>query len=554
MPPPRAPRQRAAAQPRKGAMEHKQVCFDILTPVHFIGRSAMIYPDKPAVIYNDRRWTYGEFYARVNRLASALQRAGIGKGDKVAFVCPNIPPMLEAHFAVPMIGAVLVSVNIRLSPQEVGYIIDHSDAKAVFVDNEFAALVQPTGARRQVTRFVNICDASAERPLEGPDYETFLQGGSPDPVPCGVEDEYQNITINYTSGTTGLPKGVMYHHRGAYLNAIGETIEIGFNSRSVYLWTLPMFHCNGWCFTWGVTAMSGTHVCLRKVVPEEIYRCIEAHGVTHLCAAPTILIAMSAFATANNVVFKRPLQIMTAGAPPAPTVIQNMESIGANITHTYGLTEVFGPHTVCAWNESWNALPPEERAKLKSRQGVPYVVAMHADVVDPGSMRPVPRDGKTIGEIVMRGNNVMMGYYKDPAATAQAFEGGWFHSGDLAVIHPDNYMQIMDRKKDIIISGGENISTVEVENVIYRHPDVLEVAVVAVPDDKWGEVAKAFVVPKSGTHPTAEGIIAFCKEHMARFKAPKYVAFGDLPKTATGKIQKFKLREREWAGREKKVN
>ncbi len=536
-------------------MEHKKVIFDVLTPIHFISRSAMVFPDKTAVVYNDRHWTYGEFFARVCRLASALRRIGIGKGDKVAFVCPNIPPMLEAHFAVPMIGAVLVSVNIRLAPQEVGYILQHSDAKAVFADNEFAGLVKPAVAElKQVKTYVNICDVSDEQPLAGFDYEQFLATGSPDPFAPQVDDEYQNITINYTSGTTGLPKGVMYHHRGAYLNALGEMIEIGFNSRSVYLWTLPMFHCNGWCFTWGVTAMSGTHVCLRKVVPEEIYKCIEKENVTHLCAAPTILIGMSSFASANGVTFKRPLQIMTAGAPPAPTVIQNMESIGANITHTYGLTEVFGPHTVCAWNEQWNALPADERAKLKSRQGVAYVVAMHADVFDPATMLPVPRDGQTIGEIVMRGNNVMMGYYKDPAATAAAFEGGWFHSGDLAVMHPDNYMQIMDRKKDIIISGGENISTVEVENVIYRHPDVLEVAVVAVPDEKWGEVAKAFVVPKAGTSPTAEGIINFCKEHLARFKAPKYVAFGDLPKTATGKIQKFKLRDKEWAGREKKVN
>jgi fatty-acyl-CoA synthase len=331
-------------------------------------------------------------------------------------------------------------------------------------------------------------------------------------------------------------------------------LETGFNSTSVYLWTLPMFHCNGWCFTWGVTAMGGTHVCLRKVVPEEIYRMIEREKVTHLCAAPTILIGMSSYATANNIKLKHALQIITAGAPPAPTIIQNMETIGSNILHVYGLTEVYGPHTVCAWKEEWADLPPEEQARIKSRQGVSYIVAMYTDVVDPLTMKPVPRDGETIGEIVMRGNNVMMGYYKDEKATATAFEGGWFHSGDLAVIHPDNYIQIMDRKKDIIISGGENISTVEVENVIYRHPDVLEVAVIAVPDEKWGEVAKAFVVAKEGTAPTAEDIIAFCKERLARFKAPKYVEFGGLPKTATGKIQKFKLREKEWQGHTKRVN
>jgi len=536
-------------------MDNQNVFFDVLTPVHFISRSAMIYPNKTAIVYDEKRYTYREFYERVNRLGDALRKAGIGKGDKVAFICPNTPAMLEAHFAVPMIGAVLVIVNIRLAPPEISYIINHSDAKALFVDNEFAHVVQPILAElTQVKTIVNICDVSADRPLPGAEYTEFLATGSPEPIQPVVDDEYQNITINYTSGTTGLPKGVMYHHRGAYLNALGEMLEAGFNSTSVYLWTLPMFHCSGWCFTWGVTAMSGTHVCLRKVVPEEIYTMIEKEKVTHLCAAPTILIGMSAYATANSIKLKHALQIITAGAPPAPTIIQNMEDIGSTILHVYGLTEVYGPHTVCAWKEEWADLPAEEQAKIKSRQGVSYVVAMFTDVVDPITMQPVPRDGKTIGEIVMRGNNVMMGYYKDPKATATAFEGGWFHSGDLAVIHSDNYIQIMDRKKDIIISGGENISTVEVENVIYRHPDVLEVAVIAVPDEKWGEVAKAFVVPKEGTAPTAEEIIAFCKERMAKFKAPKYVEFGGLPKTATGKIQKFKLREKEWQGRERRVN
>jgi fatty-acyl-CoA synthase len=527
--------------------------FRFLTPVNFIKRSAQLYPKKVAVIYGDTHYTYAEFFARVNRLASALKRVGIGKGDKVAFICPNTPPMLEAHYAVPMIGAALTSINIRLSPREVGYIIDHSDSKAVFADNEFAHLVTP-GQLTQVHTFVNICDASPEKPLAGPSYEEFLATGSPDPMAAEIDDEYQVATINYTSGTTGLPKGVMYHHRGAYLNALGEMIETGFTSQSVYLWTLPMFHCNGWCFTWGVTAMGGTHVCTRKVVPDEIFRLIAQEKVTHLCAAPTILIGMSTYATANKTTIAHPLQIVTAGAPPAPTVIQNMESIGADILHVYGLTEVYGPHTVCAWQPEWQALPLEERAQIKARQGVPYIVAMHADVVNPGTMEPVRRDGKTIGEIVMQGNNVMLGYYKDPEATAKAFEGGWFHSGDLAVMHPDSYIQIMDRKKDIIISGGENISTVEVENVLYRHPDVLEVAVVAVPDEKWGEVPKAFVVPRQGATPTAEDLINFCKQNLARFKAPKHIEFGELPKTATGKIQKFRLREKEWAGRDKRVN
>jgi fatty-acyl-CoA synthase len=536
-------------------MPDKSVYYDILTPVNFISRSAAVYDDKIAVIYGDRKYSYTEFYQRVNRLASALKKIGIGKGDKVAFICPNTPPMLEAHYAAPMIGAALVSINIRLSAKEIAYIIDHSDAKAVFADNEFAGLVaSATAELPKVEAYVNICDISDERPLDGMEYEEFLATGSTDPIAPDIDDEYQVMTINYTSGTTGRPKGVMYHHRGAYMNALGEQLEFGTNSRSVYLWTLPMFHCNGWCFTWGITAMGATHLCLRKVVPEEIYRLIQEEGVTHLCAAPTILIGMSTYATQHNIQLDHRLEIMTAGAPPAPTVIQNMESIGANITQTYGLTEVFGPHSVCQWQAKWDDLPLEERAKIKARQGVPYIIAMHMDVVNPDTMEPVPRDGQTIGEIVMRGNNVMLGYYKDPEATAEAFKGGWFHSGDLAVMHPNNYAQIMDRKKDIIISGGENISTVEVENVLYQHPDVMEVAVIPIPDEKWGEVPKAFVVPKPGADPSPEEIINFCKENLARFKAPKAVEFGELPKTATGKIQKFKLRDKEWAGRKRMVN
>ncbi len=535
--------------------DQKEVFFDVLTPVNFLSRSASIFSDKTAVVNEDKRYTYKEFYNRVNRLASALTKAGIGKGDKVAFVCPNIPPLLEAHYAVPMIGAALVSVNIRLSPREVIYIINHSDSKALFVDNEFANIVKPiVGELTNVKTVVNICDASDERPLKGMEYEEFLRTGSEAPIVPAVDDEYQVAAINYTSGTTGLPKGVMYHHRGAYLNALGEAVEFSLNSQSNYLWTLPMFHCNGWCFTWAVTAVGGTHVCLRKVVADEIYRAVEKESISHLCAAPTVLITMANFPGAKEVKFKRQLQVITAGAPPAPTVIRNMEDLGVNVTQVYGLTEVYGPHSICEWQTKWDSLPIDQRAKIKARQGVPYVNALHMDVVDPVNMKPVPRDGKTVGEIVMRGNNVMLGYYKDPQATESAFAGGWFHSGDLAAVHPDNYMQIMDRQKDIIISGGENISTVEVENVIYQHPDVLEVAVVSVPDDKWGEVPKAFVLPKPGRTLTAQDIINHCKENLARFKAPKVVEFGELPKTATGKIQKFKLREKEWTGRDRKVN
>jgi fatty-acyl-CoA synthase len=536
-------------------MNEPHVNYDVLTPVQFLIRSASVYPDKTAVVHGDTRYTYSEFYARVNRLASALKKQGIGLDDKVAFLCPNIPAMLEAHNAVPMIGAVLVSINIRLAPSEISYIINHSDAKAVFVDTEFAKSVQPILKElTQVKFFVNICDINDDTPLPGPDYETFLATGSPEPVPVAVESERQVATINYTSGTTGKPKGVMYHHRGAYLNALGEILEAGMDPTSAYLWTLPMFHCNGWCFTWAVTAIGGTHVCLRQVVAADVFRLIEQENVSHLCAAPTILIMMITYPGAGQVKMQRPLRILTAGAPPSPTVIQKMEAIGANIIHVYGLTEVYGPHSVCAWQAQWNDLSADEQAKIKSRQGVATIVSRYMDVVDLETMVPVPRDAKTIGEIVMRGNNVMLGYYKDTKATEKAFRGDWFHSGDLAVMHPDGYIEIKDRDKDIIISGGENISSVEIENVIFRHPDVLEVAVVSTPDAKWGEVPKAYVVPKEGTNPTAEDIINFCKENLARFKAPKMVEFCQLPKTATGKILKFKLREKEWAGRDRKVN
>ncbi|HUW64334.1 MAG TPA: acyl--CoA ligase family protein [Spirochaetia bacterium] len=537
-------------------MSHKSTTFyEPLSPLSFLRRSAAVFPDKIAVVNRDKRYSYSEFYARVNRLASALRKEGINRGDKVAFICPNIPPMLEAHYGVPLLGAVLVSVNIRLAPGEIAYILNHSDSKIVFVDSEFAPLV--AGIRDQLTgvrMVVNIRDIDGGGSVEGPEYEEFLAGGSPDPIPGAIEDEMENMTVNYTSGTTGLPKGVMYHHRGAYLNALGEALEHKMDSNSVYLWTLPMFHCNGWCFTWAVTAVAGTHVCLRRVIPEEIYRLMQEEGITHLCAAPTVLVSMANFPKAREFEMKTQLKVITAGAPPAPTVIKNMEALGAEVTQVYGLTEVYGPHTICEWHSEWNELAVDERVTIKARQGMAYITAEFAQVVDPQSMEEVPHDGRTIGEIVMRGNNVMLGYYKQPEDTDKAFKGGWFHSGDLAVTHPNGYIEIKDRMKDIIISGGENISTVEVENCIYQHPDVLEVAVIAVPDEKWGEVAKAFVVPKAGTTPKAEDIINFCRERIARFKVPKAVEFGELPKTSTGKIMKYVLRNKEWAGREKKVN
>jgi fatty-acyl-CoA synthase len=536
-------------------MSYPFVNYEMLTPVNFIRRSAAVYPDKAAVVNGEQRFTYRQFYQRVNRLASALRRIGVRPGDKVAFISPNIPPLLEAHFAVPMIGAALVAVNIRLSAQEVAFILNHSEAAVCFVDNEFSDRVLPViEDLNGIHTFVNICDASADCPLGGADYESFLETGSPEELPLGVSDEREVITINYTSGTTGQPKGVMYHHRGAYLNGLADCMEMGLRNDSVYLWTLPMFHCNGWCFPWAVTAVGATHICLRKVDPEEIIRLFEKEGVSHMCAAPIVLIGIANHPASADIALKRPLEIAVGGAPPSPTIISQMERMGAKVHHVYGLTEVYGPYTICAWQSDWDCLPPNEQAAIRSRQGVAYTVSQFLDVVNPDTMEPVPRDGKTIGEVVMRGNIVMLGYYKEPEATEKAFRGGWFHSGDLAVMHPDNYIQIMDRKKDIIISGGENISTVEVENTLYRHPDILEAAVVGTPDEKWGEVPKAFITPKAGASPSPEEIIAFCKENLARFKSPKYVEFCELPKTATGKIQKFVLREREWADREQRVN
>lgn len=529
-------------------MPGKDVCFDILTPVHFLKRSASIFREKTAVIYEDNRFTYRQFQSRVNRLANALVDIGVKKGDKVAFLCPNTPPMLEAHFAAPLIGACLTPINIRLSSTEIQYILDHSESRVLFIDNEFSEQVLPVADRlTSVNTFINICDISRDKPFDGMEYEAFLNSASDAPPKSGIQDEYDMISLNYTSGSTGRPKGVMVHHRGAYLNALGEIIEFGLCSRSVYLWTLPMFHCNGWCFTWAVTAAGGAHVCLRRVVPENIFRLIKDEQVSHLCAAPTVLITLANHPGIKKLDMQEKLQIMTAGAPPSPSIIQTMESIGANITHVYGLTETFGPHSICEWQDRWDGCSIEEKALIKARQGVAYITASHLDNVDVESLEPVPHDGHVMGELVMRGNNVMLGYYKDEEATREAFQGGWFHSGDLAVTHPDGYVQIKDRKKDIIISGGENISTVEIENVIYNHPGVLEVAVIPIPDARWGEVPKAFIKPADGANLSPEEIIAFCKDKLARFKAPKAVEFGELPKTATGKIQKFKLREMERA-------
>ena len=534
--------------------------FAFLSPLNFMERNRWVYKEKEAVVYGSRRYTYGEFSDRIQRCAAALKAVGVKKGDRVAYLVPNIPAMLEAHFALPLLGAILVAINVRLAPDEIAYICSHSGADILVADCELAkSLVGQEGKFPGVRTFVNVVDEIAgfgpsDAVFDGPEYEAFIANADHENLPWKIDDEMTPLSINYTSGTTGRPKGVMYTHRGGYLNALGEMIEMGGSVYMNYLWTLPMFHCNGWCYTWGVTAVGGRHVCLRSIQPSEVFRIVREEKISHLCAAPTVLIALSNDPEAQKGPFPQPVTIMTAGAPPSPTIINEMEGkLRARIIHAYGLTETYGPHTVCAWHPEWDDLPADERARLKSRQGVPYVMTGECDVMD-REMKRLPWDGQTQGEVMMRGNNVMAGYYNNPEATQEVFKGGWFHSGDIAVAHEDGYIDLQDRAKDVIISGGENISTIEVEKAIVSHPAILEVAVVAVPDEKWGEVPKAFVVKKEGMETTEEEVIDHVKSRLARFKAPKYVEFGPLPKTSTGKIQKFKLREREWAGYEKRIN
>lgn len=531
-----------------------EVYRSFLTPFRFLQRSADVFRTKPAIVYGDRSWTYPEVAARVNRLASALRAIGVTKGDRVAALLPNIPAMLEAHFGVPLSGGILVAINSRLTGEEIAYILNHSGAKVLIVDSELAKAIEPVRKRLQtVETIVTVLDIADGIHLPGPDYESFLQTGSSDNLDWPIVDEDETIAIDYTSGTTGRPKGVMYTHRGAYLNSLGELIETKMTSDSVYLWTLPMFHCNGWCYPWAVTAIGATHLCLRKLDPGVVWQLVRAQGVTHFCAAPTVLISLVNHPSAQAGPLPNKVIVSTAAAPPSPQIISQMEALGVEIIHVYGLTEVYGPYTVCEWQPHWNALPVEERSQLKARQGVGYVIADDARVVDE-EMNDVPADGQTIGEVVMRGNNTMKGYYDDPEATKIAFRGGWFHSGDLAVMHPDGYLELRDRKKDIIISGGENISTIEVEQAISSHPAVLEVAVIAIPHDHWGEVPKAFVTLKPGLNVTADELMAHCRSRLAGFKTPKAIDFGELPKTSTGKIQKFVLRDREWVGHGKKIN
>jgi fatty-acyl-CoA synthase len=513
-----------------------------LTPVSFLRRSAYVFPEKVAVVHEDRRYSYRVFEERANRLGSALRAAGIGAGDRVAFLSPNTPAMLEAHYGVPSIGAILVPINTRLAADEVRYILEHSRARLVFADHELMHLVGGVGV--EVIRI----DDTGER---GDPYEGFLADGSPEQFELGVADEEQTISINYTSGTTGKPKGVMTTHRGSYLNALMEGLQANLRPDSVQLWVVPMFHCNGWCFPWAVTAVGGRHVCMRKVDPETMWRLFEAEGITHYNAAPTVHVNLVNHPAAHRL--EHEIVVSTGGSPPSPTLLARMAELNLRPIHLYGLTETYAPYTVCEPQEAWNELDAQTRARLYGRQGVHNIVSDPIRVVDL-EMRDVPRDGETPGEVLMRGNNVMKGYFDDPEATEIAFEGGWFHSGDIAVVHPDGYIEVRDRKKDIIISGGENIATIEVEHAVVRHPAVLECAVVATPDEKWGERPKAFVTLKDGESASEREIIDFCRDQIAHFKCPVAVEFGPLPKTSTGKVQKYVLREREWAGRQTRVN
>ena len=526
-------------------MTQRNVYRTELTPLSFLERSAYVFPDRLAVVHGARRYTYRELRERVNRLASGLRRAGMNKQDRVAFLCPNIPAMLEAHFGVPAAGGVLVAINTRLNSDEIGYILTHSGCRFLFVDAELEALVKPLCLDGLTT--VRVDDTGAP----GDPYEDFLATGSPSPAESWLEDEEETISVNYTSGTTGRPKGVMYSHRGAYLNALGEVIETGMSFDTRYLWTLPMFHCNGWCFTWGVTAVGGTHICLRKVEAGRIWQLLDEEGVTHYNGAPTVQIGVVNHPGAHRL--ERPVTVTVAGAPPSPTLLARLKELNFRPVHVYGLTETYGPHTVCEWHPEWDTLSVEERAKRAARQGQAYLTFDLVRIID-NEMNDVRQDAEMLGEVVMRGNNVMKGYFDQPDATAEAFRGGWFHSGDIGVWHPDGYIELRDRKKDIIISGGENISTIEVEQAVARHPAVLECAVVAIPDEKWGERPKAFVTLKSGMRTTEQEIIEFCRQQIAHFKCPAAVEFGDLPKTSTGKIQKFILRDREWGGRAKRIN
>ena len=521
--------------------------YEALSPLTFLPRSAEVYPDKTAIIHGDQTYSYREFYERARRLASAITARGIGEGDTVSVMAPNIPAVLEAHFGVPMAGAVLNTLNTRLDAAALAFILDHGDCKLLLTDREFSSLIEEALSLAKAKPIViDIDDPQAEggELIGDMEYEVFIATGDPNFEWSGPADEWQAISLNYTSGTTGDPKGVVYHHRGAYLAAMGNAVSWSLPKHPVYLWTLPMFHCNGWCFPWTLTAVGGTHVCLRKIEAAAIYNEMGRCKVDHMCGAPIILSMLINASEEDKAKAPKGVKFMVAAAPPPAAVLAEMDSLGFDVTHVYGLTETYGPAVFCDWNTDWDDKPLEERAALKARQGVRYHALAGLDVMDPKTMTPVPHDGNTMGEVMLRGNLVMKGYLKNPKTTKASFKDGWFHSGDLGVVHEDGYLELRDRSKDIIISGGENISTIEVESVLYKHPAVLEAAVVARPDDKWGETPCAFVTLREGKSATEEEIITFCRENMAHFKCPKTVVFEELPKTSTGKVQKFVLRER----------
>jgi len=517
-----------------------------LSPISLLRRTAEVYPERTAVVHGPVRRTWAETATRCRRLASALAGRGVAQGETVAVLAPNIPAFLEAHFGVPMCGAVLNPINVRLDAATVAFILAHSEAKVLLSDRAFSATASAAlDCLDRKPLVIDIDDPQAEGGdrLGACEYEDFLAEGDPAFPIAPPADEWQAISLNYTSGTTGNPKGAVYHHRGAYLNALGNAVTWAMPHFPVYLWTLPMFHCNGWCFPWTVTALGGTHVCLRQVTPEAIFAALAGEGVTHLCGAPIVMGMMLNHPPEQRPAWPQKVSMLTAAAPPPASVIQGMEALGVAITQVYGLTEVYGPCVVSAWTPEWQSLPDATRARLKARQGVPYEVQEDMIVADPDTLVPVPSDGKSLGEIMLRGNITMKGYFKEPEKTAEAFAGGWFHTGDLAVRHPDGYVEIKDRSKDIIISGGENISSIEIEDALYAHPDVAVVAVVAQPDPTWGETPCAFVERKPGAGVEAAELIAFCRERLAHFKCPRTVIFAEIPKTSTGKIQKFTLRE-----------
>jgi len=544
-----------SASPYDRDLDRNPANYQPLTPLTFLARAAAVFPERTAIVHGDLRRNYRDFYARSRRLASALERAGIGRGETVSVMMANTPAMLECHYGVPMCGAVLNTLNTRLDAAILAFTLDHAETRALIVDREFAGLMREALAMAKARPLVidyddPVYDGPGER-LGATEYEAFLSSGDPAYDWRPPADEWDAISLNYTSGTTGDPKGVVYHHRGAHLLALGNVLTGDMGRFPVYLWTLPMFHCNGWCFTWSMSVAAGTHVCLRQVRAGLIYELMAAHGVTHLCGAPIVMSTLLNATAQEKKPLSKTVRFFTAAAPPPQSVLAAMSAAGFEVTHLYGLTETYGPAAVNEWQEAWDDLEPAAQATMKARQGVRYVVQEGLEVIDPETMQPVPRDGQTMGEVMFRGNLVMKGYLKNPSASEKAFHGGWFHTGDLGVMHPDGYIQLKDRSKDIIISGGENISSIEVEDVLFKHPKVAAAAVVAAPDDKWGETPCAFIELRADETVSPEEIIAWARNHLAHFKCPRHVVFGPLPKTSTGKIQKYLLREKArtlWQG------